>query len=117
MSDPHEPRLPPGVLFRIDVARIWTQEAQKAKPGREPLRPETVSSYLKESRSETGRYWRNPAPMPDGYAGHDMNLPWWKAGREQELRDWWNSRLGQGHGTGGPRAGGPPRKRNPRQES
>lgn len=94
-----EPHAPPGILFVADIARICTVEAQKAKPGRGPIRPATIRSYLKESRSEHGRYARNPAPMPDGYAGGAQNTPWWYEPRGEQWRTWWNSRPTGGHGT------------------
>lgn len=107
------PHAPPGVLFTMDIARILTDEARKpnpqrkrkANPDRAPISAATVWSYGKESRIRGGRYLDNPCPQPDGYSGRNMNGPWWYARREQEWRDWYNSRPGQGHGTGGRRAG------------
>lgn len=96
---------PPGSLIPADVARIFTEEAQKAKPGRDPIKVPTVWSYVKESRTKGGRYYTNPMPLPDGYTGQNFQGPWWLAEREQALRDWWNSRSTSAHGRGGPRAG------------
>ena len=65
----------------------------------------TVWSYSKESRRPGGRYIDKPMPQPDGYLHRNRQGPWWLATREQELRDWWNGRPTQAHGTGGRRAG------------
>lgn len=96
---------PPGVLLPRDIARIWTEEAQKNRPGAPPIKIRTVYAYRKESQIDGGRYRKNPMPLPDGCTGARGNGPWWRASREQDLRDWWNSRPGHGHGTGGRRAG------------
>lgn len=104
---PTAPVGPPGALLVADVARIWTEERRKRKPGAPEVSPRTVLSYLKESRktSKFARYKNNPVPAPAGYLAANNRFVWWKAEQEQALRDWWANRPGHGHGTGGKRAG------------
>jgi hypothetical protein len=119
---------PPGTLWVADVARIWTEELRKdlarkrrergyptaaeLEAGKRDILASTVWSYLKESRpmvgSKPGRYADNPVPAPDGQVA--AGVYWWSAGREQQLRDWWNSRAGKAHGTGTGRPKGSKRK-------
>lgn len=125
---------PPGLLLIDDVARVFTEEARKQYDERvherekkndrrrlrglgalpplpefRPISPETVRAYRKESKPfhgrRPGRYANNPMPPPGGYVGTARQAPWWPAADEQKLRDWWNSRPGYGHGTGGRYAG------------
>src|ERR1041384_5252895 len=98
---------PDGVLTVDDVIRIFHEEATRDKPGARAVRASTIYMYLYHSRSsapdaEPRRYAANPMPAPRRMT---RNLLWWGADQEQELRDWWNSRPGLGHGTGGRRAG------------
>lgn len=94
---------PRGIMRPVDVAAIWTEEARKAKPGRDPIRVQTVWAYGKESRIAGGRYVDNPMPAPDGYFGSNMNGPWWYDTPEtrQAMRDWWNNRAGNGRAADG----------------
>lgn len=100
---------PPGTLLVADVARIWTEERRAKKPDAVSVRTETVLRYLGQSRQENGRYKDKPMPLPEltggGYMGTSRQTPWWPADQEQALRDWWSSRPGHGHGTGGRYAG------------
>lgn len=131
---PTHTQAPPGVLLLADVARIFTEEARKQYDQRvakleeknarrrlkglgvfPPLREftgitaETARTYLKQSKpmfgSKPGRYADNPMPPPAGRIGTARQVPWWPAGDEQKLRDWFNSRPGYDHGTGGRYAG------------
>jgi hypothetical protein len=99
------PSAPPGTLLVADVARIWSEERRQQRSGAPDIKPGTVLAYLKESRGVAGRYTNKPMPEPDGYLAGNRRFVWWRAEREQALRDWWNDRPGQGHGTGGARAG------------
>src|ERR1051325_1494515 len=121
---------PAGVLLLADVARICTEEARKKyderaakrdrvnarrlSRGRDSLPPlreftpitvSTVRSYRKESKQmvgkRPGRYRDNPVPPAAGALGTARQAPWWPETDEQKWRDWWNSRPGHGHGTGG----------------
>lgn len=108
-GDPPAITAPAGTLRAADIARIFSEERAKNKVGSPPVRVTTVWAYLKESRpmvgQTPGRYATNPMPAPDGYSGAGKKGPWWKDTRAGELRDWWNSRPGHGHGTGGRYAG------------
>lgn len=90
------PTGPPGVLRVADVAKIWG------------VMPGTVSAYVKESKptvgTRPGRYAANPMPAPT-YSGQGKKGPWWPDSQRQQLIDWFHSRPGLGHGTGGRRAG------------
>jgi hypothetical protein len=103
-----DPSAPPGTLLVADVARIFQQEARKRRKDA-TIQPATVLAYRKQSKpmvgAKPGMYADNPMPEPDGYLGGNGRFVWWAATREQELRDWFNSRKTQGHGEGGPRAG------------
>lgn len=91
-----KPAAPPGVLRVADVAKMWG------------VQPGTVSAYIKESKATVGarpgRYAGNPMPTPS-YMGASKKGPWWPKSQEKALMDWFNSRPGLGHGTGGRRAG------------
>jgi hypothetical protein len=109
---------PPGVLLLADIARILTEERRKRDGAGAPaLKVSTVLANLRDSRAADGRYATNPMPMPAGYLGTSRQAPWWPADTEQAHRDWYNSRPGHGHGTGGRRAGSkvrvaqPPKRR------
>ena len=104
-TKPETPKAPPGTLLVADVARIWSEERRRRKPGAPDVSTHTVLAYLKESRGEAGRYTNKPVPEPAGYLAANNRFVWWRADQEQALRDWWNDRPGQGHGTGGRRAG------------
>ena len=100
------------VLWRADVARIWTEErdrafedARLAAPDT-PISVRTVSSYLQKSKPAdpaTGRaagdYADDPVPAPR-YHGR---VPYWAPtdelptleAVERELRAWWNRRRGR----------------------
>lgn len=96
-TDTPAPATPPGVLHVADVARMWG------------VQPGTVSAYLKQSKAtvgdKPGRYASNPVPAPK-YSGQGKKGPWWPEVQRQQLIDWFASRPGLGHGTGGRRAGG-----------
>lgn len=98
---------PPGILRASDVARIFTEERRKGKPDAEDMRPETVLFYLRSSQKtliggKPRRYAGNPMPAP---RGRMSRIPWWHVDQEEDLRAWFNSRAGQGHGRGGRYAG------------
>ncbi len=63
------------------------------------VQPKTISQYLTESRPG-GRYASHPFPKPDGYIGKG---PWWRLGREREIRKWAADRPGPGVGGGRPK--------------
>lgn len=101
MSPPKKPTTTPtatpvGVLRVADVAKMWG------------VQPGTVSAYLKQSKAlvgdKPGRYAGNPMPAPK-YMGQGKKAPWWPESDRQKLMDWFTSRPGLGHGTGGRRAG------------
>lgn len=98
-----EAHAPPGIMRPADVAAIWTEEARKTNPEREPLHVPTVWAYIKESRIEGGRYVNNPMPPPDGYFGRNRNGPWWHdtPAARQAMRDWWHSRSGNSRDAAG----------------
>jgi len=102
-----ETKTPPGTVLVDDIARFWTEERRKKYPDADPVRRTTVLSYMNESRN--GRYVANPMPLPEtsggGYLNTSRQAPWWPADAEQALRDWYHSRPGHGHGTGGRYAG------------
>lgn len=60
--------------------------------------PETVSTYRNLSKPGR-RYERHPFPKPDGFFGPH---PWWRVGREEEIREWARNRPGRGAGGGYP---------------
>lgn len=96
-ASPAAHRVPAGVMMVADVAALWG------------VTPSTVWSYRKESRdlvgNRKGRYADNPMPEPAGYMSASKKGPWWREDQRQALADWFQSRPGRAHGTGGRRAG------------
>jgi hypothetical protein len=132
------PHSPPGVLSAADVAELWTAEARKRHeqkvaereqtnaqrllrklkllppvPPFQEIKARTVLDYLRESQQTRRaggtqrRYANHPVPAPAGRFGL---MPWWHNSQKTELIDWYRNRPGQGHGTGGWRAGRPRKK-------
>lgn len=61
------------------------------------LSARTVSAYLTQSKMPGGRYVDHPFPVPDG---HWRGAPYWFTVRAPEIREWAQTRAGQGAGGG-----------------
>lgn len=97
-----------GLLFPEHIAQLWTEEARKGDPEAPEIQVVTVHNYrrfslpTKPGVKTKNRYEHNPMPEPLGARG--PRQPAWLKSQEQELRDWWHSRAGQGaKGTKKPR--------------
>lgn len=90
-----------NVLFRRDVAAIWSRRAGR------PIAPATVSSYVQRSKQAdpaagrpAGRFADDPVPGPMAYEG---NRPVWEPTDEyptiadvvKALEDWWDRQSGR----------------------
>lgn len=90
-----------NVLFRRDVAAVWSRRAGR------PIAPSTVSSYVQRSKPAdpaTGRpagpFADDPVPGPMSYEG---NRPIWEPNADyptiadvvKALEDWWDRQSGR----------------------
>jgi hypothetical protein len=85
-----------GVVFAIDVAQMWSEEASQAAGKPVEVSLSTVWSYVGKSKPG-GRYEDHPVPEPRRAGRSNRSALMWTGCQRGELRAWWKARPGAGY--------------------